>query len=333
LRFIRNKLEPDPVTTESPAAQRPFRGVLAPALTPFRPDLSPDVAAFTAHCRWLLSSQGVDGLAVFGTTSEANSLGIDERMALLEALVEAGIPPSKLMPGTGTCALTDTLRLTRHAVEQGCGGVLMLPPFYYKNVGDDGLYASFARVIEGIGSDALKIYLYHIPPMSQTPLSLTLIGRLLRAYPTAIAGIKDSGGDWANTRAILEQYPTLATFCGSEVFLLDTLRHGGAGTISATANINAPAMRRVVDALAPPASATSAGRSPATPEALQLQLDAVRRCMQAHPTVAGLKAVLAEARRREDWRTVRPPLEPLSAEQGADLVHRLAAIGFDLSGI
>ena len=155
-----------------------FSGVLVPALTPFDSNLDPDADALLAHCRWLLD-QGVDGLAVFGTTSEANSLGLEERMTLLEHLLENGIPANKLMPGTGMCALSETVKLTRHAVERGCRGVLMLPPFYYKAVNDDGLFASYAEVIERVGNSALHIYLYHIPPVSQVGLSLGLIGRLL----------------------------------------------------------------------------------------------------------------------------------------------------------
>jgi 4-hydroxy-tetrahydrodipicolinate synthase len=217
-----------------------FSGVLVPALTPFNADLDPDADALLTHCRWLLE-QGVDGIACFGTTSEANSLGLEERVNLLEHLLGNGIPAEKLMPGTGMCALSETVQLTRHAVERGCRGVLMLPPFYYKAINDDGLFASYAEVIERVGNASLNVYLYHIPPVSQIGLSLGLIGRLLEAYPDTIVGIKDSSGDWDNTSAVLREYPSLATFCGSEVFLLETMRHGGAGSITATANINAAA--------------------------------------------------------------------------------------------
>ena len=180
------------------------RGVLAPVVTPFTSDLRPDVARLVRHCRWLLDNDV--GLAVFGTNSEANSLTVAEKLELLDALVEAGLPAARMMPGTGTCALPDTVELTRRAVAHGCGGVLMLPPFYYKGVSDDGLFASFAEVIERVGDPRLRIYLYHIPPVSMVPISLPLIDRLLRRYPGTIAGIKDSSGDWNNTRAMLEQF-------------------------------------------------------------------------------------------------------------------------------
>src|SRR5258706_8313704 len=221
------------------------RGVFVPACTPFRGDLSVDEQRFVAHCRWLLD-EGADGLAVFGTTSEANSLSAAERTTLLERLVESRISPAVLMPGTGCCALPDTVALTRHAVEAGCMGVLLLPPFYYKGVGDDGLFAGISEVIQGMGDVGLHIYLYHTPPMAGVGFSLPLIERLLKAFPETVVGIKDSSGDWKNTQALLAAFPDFEVFPGSETFLLDAQRLGGAGCISATANINVAAMRALL---------------------------------------------------------------------------------------
>src|SRR5215468_2612996 len=137
-----------------------FAGVIAPVLTPFGEDGSPDGDRFTEHAQWLLAT-GCTALAPFGTTSEANSLGLDERMELLEDLVDGGIDPGKLMPGTGSCSTSDAAILTQHAVDVGCAGVLMLPPFYYKNPSEDGLFRFFADVIDEVDDDRLKIYLYH----------------------------------------------------------------------------------------------------------------------------------------------------------------------------
>ena len=153
--------------------------------------------------------KGADGLAVFGTTSEANSLGLEERMNLLDHLIESGIAPNVLMPGTGTTALTDTVKLTAHAVDRGCSGVLMLPPFYYKAVSDEGLFASFSEVIQRVGNLDLRIYLYHIPPVSQVSISLKLIARLLKSYDKTVVGIKDSSGNWTNTLSMLKEFPSL----------------------------------------------------------------------------------------------------------------------------
>jgi 4-hydroxy-tetrahydrodipicolinate synthase len=221
----------------SQSQQQPERmqGVLSPVVTPFTADYQPDSSRFVRHCTWLLS-QDV-GLAVFGTNSEGNSLSVSEKIRLLDQLVAAGVPASRMMPGTGACALGDTVELTRHAVKLGAGGVLMLPPFYYKGLSDEGLFRSFSEVIQRVGDSRLRIYLYHIPPVAQVPITLTLIERLLKEYPGAIAGVKDSSGDWSNTKAMLDQFQPhgFDVFCGSESFLLDTMRGGGAGCISATA--------------------------------------------------------------------------------------------------
>src|SRR5829696_9287601 len=166
------------------------KGVLAAVLTPMDGDLYPDHAAFAAHSQRLLAA-GCHGLSVFGTTGEANSLSVDERLAALEALVESGVPPETLLPGTGSCAFTDTVRLSRAALEAGTAGALVLPPFYYKGVGDDGLFRFFAEVVERVGDDRLRLYLYHIPQMTGVDLGLSLISRLIDTYPGVVVGTKD----------------------------------------------------------------------------------------------------------------------------------------------
>ena len=218
---------PTPRSIDSSAAH----GVWSPVLVPLRSDLSIDSERFVAHARWLLA-QGCHGLALFGTTSEANSFSVPERKALLEQIVEDGIPPGRLMVGTGCCALTDSVELTRHAMDTGCCRVLMLPPFYYKGVSDEGLFRSFAAVIERVGNPALRVFLYHFPRLSGVPVTEGLIGMLDSAFPEVIAGVKDSSGDWSNTRMMLDRFPHLAIFPGSETFLLDGLRAGGAGCIT-----------------------------------------------------------------------------------------------------
>src|SRR6476660_480 len=222
-----------------------IRGVLAPVVTPFKPNLSPDRERFIGHCQWLLSQNC--GLAPFGTTSEANSMSTDERISLLDALVAAGIDPSRMMPGTGCCSIVETVALTAHAVKHGCAGVLMLPPFYYKNVSEEGLYRYFSEVVQRVGDARLRIYLYHIPPVAMVGITPKLVERLRKAYPTAIAGMKDSSGDWSNTKTVLDAFAKagFAVFAGSESFLLQNMRNGGAGTISATANVNPAAIHKL----------------------------------------------------------------------------------------
>jgi 4-hydroxy-tetrahydrodipicolinate synthase len=185
-----------------------IRGALAPVVTPFKSDLSPDPERFVAHCKWLLSQNC--GLAVFGTNSEANSLSMEERAMLLDELIAAGVDPSRMMPGTGCCSIVETVKLTAQAVEHGCAGVLMLPPFYYKDVSEEGLYRYFSEVVQRVGDARLKIYLYHIPPVAVVGITTGLVERLLAAYPNAIAGVKDSSGDWNNTKTFSTRSPNPA---------------------------------------------------------------------------------------------------------------------------
>src|SRR5256714_63185 len=228
-----------------------IRGVLAPVVTPFKADLSPDCERFIRHCQWLLSQDC--GLAVFRTNSEANSMAANERSTLLEGVVAAGIDPSRMMPGTGCCSIAETVELTTHAVRNGCAGVLMLPPFYYKDVSEEGLYRYFSEVVQRVGDTRLKIYLYHIPPVAIVGITPKLVERLLKTYPNAIAGMKDSSGDWNNTKTFLDALAvrtaraarTFDVFVGSESFLLANMRNGGAGTISATTNVNPAAIHEL----------------------------------------------------------------------------------------
>jgi 4-hydroxy-tetrahydrodipicolinate synthase len=300
-----------------PANKTP-RGVFVPASTPFHADLSVDSERFATHCRWLLD-EGANGLAVFGTTSEANALSTGERMTALDQLISSGISPGVLMPGTGCCALPDTVALTRHAVEAGCMGVLLLPPFYYKGVSDDGLYASIAELIQRIADPRLRVYLYHIPPMAGVGFSLTLIAKLLKDFPGVVVGIKDSSGDWKNTQALLQEFPEFEVFPGSETYLLDGLRLGGAGCISATANINVGAMRALIDSWNGPGA-----------DAMQQELTALRAAVQKFPLVPANKAILARLQGAPGWNVVRPPLVSLSNDARAQLYSAVEALHFEL---
>lgn len=289
-----------------------LQGIFAPTLTPLRDDLSPDIERLAVHCRYLLDN-GCHGLALFGTTSEANSFSVAERTATLEAIIEAGIPPQKLMPGTGCAALTDSVRLTAHAVSLGCAGVLMLPPFYYKNVSDEGLFRSYAQIIERVGDDRLRIYLYHIPPVSQTPISLSLIERLVTAYPETVVGIKDSSGDWNNLKAILDNFPGFGTFTGSEKFLLKTLQAGGRGTICATANVISDQLRALYESWQEPDA-----------EVRQEALMATRSAVSQYQPIPALKAIIAQRRNDPAWGRVRPPLVELSDDEKRALIDELS---------
>lgn len=297
-----------------------MEGVFAPVVTPFLADLSVDPTRYLHHCRWLLSQDC--GLAVFGTNSEANSLSLYERRSLLDMLVANGVPASRMMPGTGCNSLPETVELTRHAVENGAAGVLMLPPFYYKGVSDEGLFRYFSEVVERVADDRLRIYLYHIPPIAQVPITLSLIERLLSRYAGTVMGMKDSSGDWANTEAVLRAFPAFRVFVGSESLLLRNMRAGGIGCISATANVNPAAIHALY----------AAWRKPEA-DALQAGLDTIRDAIARRPMIAALKATIAAASGDSGWKAVRPPLEALDEPASRSLATELSAFGFSMPGV
>jgi 4-hydroxy-tetrahydrodipicolinate synthase len=293
-------------------------GIWSPVLTPVDADLNPHPGRFVAHARWLLDN-GCHGLVVFGTTGEANSFSVDERIALLDAAVAAGLPRERLLVGTGCCALSDTVRLTRHALSLGIDGVLALPPFYYKDNTDEALFTSFDEVIQRVGGSGFRLYLYHFPRLSGVPITPGLLERLLAAYPDTVAGVKDSSGDWGNTRMLLERFPGIAIMPGAESYLLSALKAGASGCISASCNVNAQAIRKLYDDL-------EAKRS-GLPEQ-QEALSDVRKILQLRPMIPVMKHLLADALREPEWRYVRPPLLPLPDVEAAALESELRALGW-----
>jgi 4-hydroxy-tetrahydrodipicolinate synthase len=318
--------------TDAPFATMRIRGVLAPVVTPFTNDLSPDRERFIRHCEWLLSQNC--GLAPFGTTSEANSMSTHERLSLLDALVTAGINPARMMPGTGCCSLPETVELTRHAVKHDCAGVLMLPPFYYKGITEEGLYHYFSDVVQRVGERRLRIYLYHIPPVAIVGITPKLVERLLRAYPNTIAGMKDSSGDWHNTKTFLDAFAAegFDVFVGSETFLLANMRNGGAGTISATANVNPEAIYKLYAACV---SESKFENPESELDEQQTPLKIVRDVFsdRKFPSMmAAIKQAIATCENDPEWARVRPPLVGLTAEQTKLLAESLSAIGFTMNG-
>src|ERR1051326_5585479 len=323
-----------------------IRGVLAPVVTPFQADLSPDRERLISHCHWLLSQNC--GLAVFGTNSEANSMSAHERMKLLDALVSAGVDPVRMMPGTGCCSIVETVELTAHSVSHGCAGVLMLPPFYYKDLSEEGLYRYFSEVVQRVGDTRLRIYLYHISPVAVIGITPKLVERLLRPYPTTIAGMKDSSGDWNNTKLFLDAFAVrpgpadsiepaagnFDVFVGSESFLLANMRHGGVGTISATANVNPAAIYELYAQLDPLRQRTLQHSEIADgdhADKLQARLNLVREVFarKSWPSmIAALKQAIAVYRNDPEWARVRPPLVELTTQQAKLLVAELKALGF-----
>ena len=295
-----------------PARQHLATGVIAAALTPIAADGSANVGLLAAHCRRLLDD-GCSSVVVLGTTGEANSFTIAERQALLEGLLESGVSPSKVIAGTGCCAIGDTVTLTGHALSLGVVRVLMLPPFYYKNVSDDGLFAAYAAAIEQIADERLRVYLYRIPQITGVDISIELVERLQHAFPATLAGIKDSSGGWESTRALCERLGgVIDVLAGNETLLVRAVRAGGTGCVSATANANAATIVRLLR--------TTAGGDATE---LQREIETTRKTFETFGVIPALKAYVAESTEDSTWANVRPPLRPLAADARRRLCRAL----------
>ncbi|WP_043339508.1 dihydrodipicolinate synthase family protein [Belnapia moabensis] len=287
-----------------------FGGVNAAVLTAMKPDLSPDPARMAGHAKWLLAN-GCNGLGVLGTTGEANSFGLHERKEILEGLVANGVPAATMMPGTGTASLADTVELTLHAKAQGCRGVLVLPPFYYKNPSDDGLFAWFSEVVQRVGG-GIALYLYNFPQQSAVPFSLSLIERMLKAFPGVVKGVKDSSGDYANMKAMIDAFAKdgFEVYSGSDEYVQKILAEGGAGCITAASNANSHWGGIVY-----------AKRTGPEADAAQAVLTATRKAATSVALIPGLREIIARSTGDDGWRTIRPPHLKLSQAQ-ADAVWK-----------
>ena len=295
-----------------------IRGVYCAAATPVTEAGAIDTQRFIAHAKNLLAD-GCNGVALLGTTGEANSFSIPERKALLEAALAAGIHPSQLMPGTGLSAIADTVELTRHALSLGVTQVVMLPPFYYKNVSDDGVFNAYARIFDNLADDRLRVILYHIPQMSAVPISHGLIERLLKVYPRTVKGIKDSAGDFANMQAMLKSFPGFSVLAGADPLMKPLLEAGGHGCITATSNLVGKQLATVFANFANPAKTADV-------EAAQARIVAVRNISNKYVQIPAIKALVAHRYSDDIWANVRPPLVKLSREQCSEIDTVMAAL-------
>ena len=293
----------------------PIRGLWCATLTPLGPEGAIDHARMAAHIRALFS-QGVDGVAPFGTTGEGPSFSVAERRAGLDAMIAAGIAPSQLIPGTGCAAFADTVALTRHAVQIGCSRCLVLPPFFFKDLADDAVYGYFAALIDAVADPRLSLYLYHIPQFSGVPIRASVVAQLAADFPRIVAGVKDSGGDFAHTEALVAAVPQLAILVGHEPHLPRLMRAGGAGTICGIANL----FPRLVAPLL-------------TPEVVEADQDRIAAFIDVifrFPFLPAFKALRAAQTNDAAWRLLRPPLFALSESDRARLFAALATAGFPM---
>ncbi|MDA8252649.1 MAG: dihydrodipicolinate synthase family protein [Rhodospirillales bacterium] len=299
-----------------------YGGVNAAVLTPMRDDLSIDLDRMAAHCRWLLEN-GCNGLAVLGTTGEANSLGVAERIAVMEGLVARGIPARVLLPGTGTTAIPDTALLTTRAAELGCRGALLLPPFFYKNPSEDGLFAYYSEVVRRVPV-GIALYFYHFPAQSAVPITTSLIARLLHAHPGRFKGVKDSSGDFANTAAYVRQFARdgFEVYCGDDGALHALLQEGGAGCITAATNVGSAVSATVY-----------ANWDRAVGAEAQATLAAIRKAVTSVALIPALKSLMARHTGDAAWRNIRPPHGKLDAAAEAKLFAAFDAAGVQLKPV
>jgi 4-hydroxy-tetrahydrodipicolinate synthase len=297
----------------------PARGIFAAVVTPVDNKGVISVERYTRHARWLLR-HGCHGLGVFGTTSETQAFSVAERQNALDAYVAAGLPPERMIVGIGCCARADSVALARHALGHGVTRLLCLPPFFYKSSPDEGLIRAFSEVVEGAADPRLELLLYHFPQVSGVPVTKGVIAGLMERHPGALQGIKDSSGDLAHTKDLIASFPDLAVFAGADGHLLEILKVGGAGTISAAGNLNCHANREVFDAFERgDLDAATAGMK---------AVAGVREVLQRHPLIPSIKHVIGKGSRDPVWATVRPPLVELDAATAAGLEAELDATGY-----
>ncbi len=293
--------------------QFPAWGIWCPSVTPLFSDLSINHSVFVQHVHELLNT-GCHGVVVFGTTGEAVSFSVKERCEGLKKLLEQKVSREKIMVGAGCSSLSDTVQLVEYAVVNHCFNILLIPPFFYKKVSDDGVYQYYAQIIERLHEPRLRLFLYHFPNLSGVPISLELVERLRQSFGEIIAGVKDSSGDWSNTQTLLQHFPDMAIFPGSERYLLSALRSGGAGCISATANANAAAIRQTFEAWY---------REVEEVEQLQTDILGIRKVFEAYTLVAALKSYLGSQTGDNGWLNIRPPLVGLSQSEQRSLFRAL----------
>ncbi|QDZ11286.1 dihydrodipicolinate synthase family protein [Devosia ginsengisoli] len=305
----------------NPAASLPISGVFCASATPIAADGSPDHAAFAAHCKALIE-EGCDGVALLGTTGEANSFSIAQRQQLLEKVIAAGLHPQRLLPGTSQTNVPDSVTLVKHAVQAGVKACVVLPPFYYKGVSDEGLFRFYAELIEGVGSNDLRVVLYHIPPIAQIGISLELTARLREAFPGVIVGVKDSSGKIESMEAFARSFDNFSVLAGADPFMLPLLRAGGAGCITSSSNLIGRHLSAVFD------NWFDANKSDMV-DAAQARINAWRDLSNAYVQLPTIKAMLARRRNHAGWTRLRPPLVELNAAELDTVWTKMAALEAD----
>ena len=301
--------------------ESPQAGIYTASLTPLFDSFEPNIPALIRHAQWLLE-EGSDGVALLGSTGESNSMTVEQRQSIIEQSA-LELPPDRLMMGTGSCALQDAVRLTQASVNAGVLSVLVLPPFYYKPQSEESVLSFFSLLVEAVDNPNLRIIFYNFPQLSGYNFSIKILQELKLRFGDIAAGIKDSSGDWNNMLDMVQNVPDLMVYTGTETLLLDILRKGGAGSITATANLIAPECQHVFQAW-------KNGPSEAADQA-QKHLTALRIAFESYSFVSEMKSLLAAQTNSEEWNHMLPPFAQLPDEQVEELTEQIKVLGLDLS--
>jgi len=299
---------------------RPLNGVYTASLTPLTASFEPNIPALVRHAQWLLES-GSDGVALLGSTGEANSLTLEQRLSIIEQ-TSRELPPDRLMLGTGSCALQDAVRLTKASVDTGVYSVLVLPPFYYKPQSDESVLRFYSELILSVDEPRLRIIFYNFPKLSGYNFNVKILQELKQRFGDTAEGIKDSSGEWKNMLGIVQNIPDFMVYTGTETLLLDILKKGGAGCITATANLIAPECQRVLQAWK--------NNKQKVAEQAQINLTDLRKTLENYPLVSELKSLFASKTNTEEWDNMLPPFAPILDKQVEELTEQIKGLGLDL---
>ena len=298
----------------------PLNGVYSASLTPLKRSYEPNLQALVRHVQWLLES-GSDGVALLGSTGEANSLTIEQRLAIIEISANK-LPTDRLIMGTGSCSLKDAVHLTKASIDAGVYAVLVLPPFYYKPQSDKSVLRFFSELISIVDDTRLRIIFYNFPKLSGYNFSVEILQELKQSFGDIAAGIKDSSGEWKNMLGIVQNIPDFMVYTGTETLLLDILNKGGAGCITATANLIAPECQRVYQAWK--------NNKQKVAEEAQMNLTNLRKTLENYPLVSELKSLFASKTNAEEWKNMLPPFDPILDKQVEELTEQIKGLGLDL---
>ena len=299
---------------------KPTNGVYAASLTPLTSKLEPNISKLIDHVSWLIES-GADGVALLGSTGEANSLTIEQRLNIIK---KSGIslPQEKIIIGTGCCALQDTIKLTKASIDSGFFSVLVLPPFYYKPQSDESIFRYFSKLISTVNEQKLRIIFYNFPMLSGYNFNTKILKSLKKEFGKIVSGIKDSSSEWLNIIKLVESVPDFKVYAGTETFLLDTLNIGGSGCISASANLTVKECQKVYQAWK--------SEKPKIAKDAQNKLSILRKILENYPFISELKSIFANKSDSENWVNMLPPFNPLSSKEIRSIENHLKDVGFDL---